>query len=660
MAEFKKKFDELQQENANLIEENNKLKFAIEKEINDCMIAQEDYRISSLYARNLIEASLDSLVTISADGKITDVNKATENITGVPSETLIGSDFADYFTEPEVARIGYQNVLKIGKVTDYPLSIKHKDGHITDVLYNATVYRDQNGSILGVFAAARDITEQKKSEARIKGISDIIENSLNEVYIIDPETMNFIYANKGAIFNLGYTLNELILLSPIDIKPEFTKETYLNKIAPVLDGSIELLKFETFHKRKNFTLYPVEINLQLSDYEGKKALTQIILDISTRKEMEFELRESEEKLSALFSSMTDMVVIHELIYNEFQDPIDYTIIDCNLAFTEITGLKKEDVIYKKASAVYNQNPPPYLNIYSKVAITSIPYKYETFFEPMDKYFSISVISPKKNQFATVTSDITSIKKFEEALSTKNQELENYLFVASHDLRSPLVNIQGFSQRLLKKLNLIYNLIDLKELDEKVIQILESDIPKALDYIFTNVKKMDTLLEGLLQISRTGRIQMKIKSIDMDKLLNNIKVANEFQLSEVNAKLVIKDLPNCFGDEDLLNQVFSNLITNAIKYRHPERNLLIEITAKQQFKKYIYCISDNGLGIAEKHLPKIWNVFYRVDNSKVSGEGLGLSIVKRIMDKHQGKVWVESNEGIGSIFYIELQLNEFFE
>jgi PAS domain S-box-containing protein len=660
LAEFKKKFDELQQENANLIEENNKLKFAIEKEINDCMIAQEDYRISSLYARNLIEASLDSLVTISADGKITDVNKATENITGVPSETLIGSDFADYFTEPEVARIGYQNVLKIGKVTDYPLSIKHKDGHITDVLYNATVYRDQNGSILGVFAAARDITEQKKSEARIKGISDIIENSLNEVYIIDPETMNFIYANKGAIFNLGYTLNELILLSPIDIKPEFTKETYLNKIAPVLDGSIELLKFETFHKRKNFTLYPVEINLQLSDYEGKKALTQIILDISTRKEMEFELRESEEKLSALFSSMTDMVVIHELIYNEFQDPIDYTIIDCNLAFTEITGLKKEDVIYKKASAVYNQNPPPYLNIYSKVAITSIPYKYETFFEPMDKYFSISVISPKKNQFATVTSDITSIKKFEEALSTKNQELENYLFVASHDLRSPLVNIQGFSQRLLKKLNLIYNLIDLKELDEKVIQILESDIPKALDYIFTNVKKMDTLLEGLLQISRTGRIQMKIKSIDMDKLLNNIKVANEFQLSEVNAKLVIKDLPNCFGDEDLLNQVFSNLITNAIKYRHPERNLLIEITAKQQFKKYIYCISDNGLGIAEKHLPKIWNVFYRVDNSKVSGEGLGLSIVKRIMDKHQGKVWVESNEGIGSIFYIELQLNEFFE
>ena len=121
--------------------------------------------ISSLYARNLIEASLDPLVTISVEGKITDVNKATELATGCSRKELIGSDFSDYFVEPEKAKTGYKRVFAEGIVKDYPLEIKHKNGRITNVLYNATVYRDNSGEIQGVFAAARDITEQKKAEA---------------------------------------------------------------------------------------------------------------------------------------------------------------------------------------------------------------------------------------------------------------------------------------------------------------------------------------------------------------------------------------------------------------------------------------------------------------------------------------------------------------
>ncbi len=122
---------------------------------------------TSQYARSLIEASLDPLVTISADGKITDVNEATVNVTGVPREKLIGTDFAKYFTEPEKARAGYQLVFSQGTVTDYPLTIRHRDGKLTDVLYNASVYTDVNGKVLGLFAAARDITAQKKAEAQV-------------------------------------------------------------------------------------------------------------------------------------------------------------------------------------------------------------------------------------------------------------------------------------------------------------------------------------------------------------------------------------------------------------------------------------------------------------------------------------------------------------
>jgi PAS domain S-box-containing protein len=128
------------------------------------------------YSRSLIEASLDPLVTISAQGKITDVNTATEQVTGVVRSVLVGSDFADYFTDPLHAREGYLQVFAKGSVTDYPLAIRHTSGKITDVLYNASVYRDDAGEVLGVFAAARDVTEHNKAQAKLQeGQSELEE-----------------------------------------------------------------------------------------------------------------------------------------------------------------------------------------------------------------------------------------------------------------------------------------------------------------------------------------------------------------------------------------------------------------------------------------------------------------------------------------------------
>ncbi|MDD2900448.1 MAG: PAS domain-containing protein, partial [Desulfuromonadaceae bacterium] len=136
-------------------------------------MAEKSLKKGEFYVRSLIEASLDPLVTINSDGKITDVNRATESVTGRSRQELLDSDFCDYFTEPEVARTGYLKVFTEGKVTDYPLVIRHVSGATTDVLYNATVYRGSTGEVEGVFAAARDITERKRyekelEEARIK------------------------------------------------------------------------------------------------------------------------------------------------------------------------------------------------------------------------------------------------------------------------------------------------------------------------------------------------------------------------------------------------------------------------------------------------------------------------------------------------------------
>jgi len=122
---------------------------------------------ASLYARSLIEASVDPLVAISAEGKMTDVNEVTIKVVGVPREKLIGTDFSNYFNEPEKAREVFQQIFTKGFVTDYPLTIRHKNGRLTDVLFTASVYKDEGGNILGVFAAARDVTAQKQAEAEV-------------------------------------------------------------------------------------------------------------------------------------------------------------------------------------------------------------------------------------------------------------------------------------------------------------------------------------------------------------------------------------------------------------------------------------------------------------------------------------------------------------
>jgi len=146
------------------IEKRNIAEEALQEEITERQKGEEQLRQASLYARSLIEASLDPLVTIGSDGKIMDVNKATEQVTGFSRKKLIGTDFSDYFTEPDSAREGYRQVFEKGFVKDYPLTILHRSGSTTDVLYNATVYRNERGEVEGVFAAARDITQRKRAE----------------------------------------------------------------------------------------------------------------------------------------------------------------------------------------------------------------------------------------------------------------------------------------------------------------------------------------------------------------------------------------------------------------------------------------------------------------------------------------------------------------
>ena len=161
---------------------------------------------ASQYARSLLEASLDPLVTISPDGKITDVNEGSTKVTGVARTELIGTDFSDYFTEPEKARKGYQQVFALGSVIDYPLTIRHRDGNLTDVLYNASLYKDAIGAVLGVFAAARDITARKLVEAEQKRLDQALRETNLELQVAKVEAERANLAKSDFLSSMSHEL----------------------------------------------------------------------------------------------------------------------------------------------------------------------------------------------------------------------------------------------------------------------------------------------------------------------------------------------------------------------------------------------------------------------------------------------------------------------
>ena len=183
----------------------------INRDVTDRKQAEEALRKASHYTRSLIEASLDPLVTISREGKITDVNEATEKVTGVSRQRLIGTDFSNCFTEPEKARAGYEKVFAQGAVHDYPLAIRSASGVVTDVLYNASVFRNEAGEVEGVFAAARDVTERKQaelalqeSETKFRTLSELVPQM---VWACTPDGLN-VYFNQRWVEYTGLTLEE--------------------------------------------------------------------------------------------------------------------------------------------------------------------------------------------------------------------------------------------------------------------------------------------------------------------------------------------------------------------------------------------------------------------------------------------------------------------
>lgn len=271
---------------------------------------------------------------------------------------------------------------------------------------------------------------------------------------------------------------------------------------------------------------------------------------------------------------------------------------------------------------------------------------------------------KPYQYIAIRTDITQrkadeleLQRIAADLAQKNKELEAIVYTVSHDLRSPLVNVQGFSRQLTRACEQIREAVaaapEGKVAGEALRKPVDVTIPQALKFISAGVTKMEALLAGLLHYSRLGRVALNVRPLDMNAMLSEITSAMKFQLDEAKAQVRVGVLPRCAGDSVQTNQVFANLLDNALKYRSLERSLRIDITGRVEHGMAIYDVADNGIGIAREHQAKIFEIFHRLNPSDSPGEGLGLSIAQRVLERQGGRIWVESAPNSGSIFHVSL-------
>ena len=248
----------------------------------------------------------------------------------------------------------------------------------------------------------------------------------------------------------------------------------------------------------------------------------------------------------------------------------------------------------------------------------------------------------------------------EELRRKNKEVEEFVYIVSHDLRAPLVNVQGFVYELEDSCARLRAVISSctqagERCQGALHAILDDEIVGALHYISASTTKFERLISALLGLSRQGRQVYQIRQLDMRQVVTDTLASLRQLITEAGAEIQVDALPTAFADATAAGQVFSNLIGNALKYRDPLRKLQIEVGGQKDVVGVRYWVKDNGLGIPEAGKSRLFQVFQRLHPQCAQGDGIGLAFVHRIVERHGGKTWAESQEGSGSTFYFSLPL-----
>ena len=604
--------------------------------------SEEALRLSNIYNRSLIEASPDPLVTIGHDGKITDVNGATEQVTGYSRNDLIGTDFSDYFTEPEKARTGYQQVFTDGKVWDYALELQHKDGHTIPVLYNASVYKDGAGKIIGAFAAARDITERKKAEEALKKAHDNLEklvekrtaelekayNSLKESEkgLAEAQKMAHI-GNWDWDLVTGETYWSDELYHIYGRNPQEPGATYYELFNYVHPDDRDYVEKSIQKGLNEEPKNGIDYRIVLANGEERTVHSQaevifdeqkipvrvkgIVQDITERKK-------SEEKIQILANVVESS---NDAIATESLDGI---ITSWNKSAEQIYGYSAEEILGKNVSILEPDN----LKGEVKQLIEKIKQG-----EKVQHYETLRV----KKDGTIINGSITLSPIFDSygklvAISGIARDITERIKAEKLLAKAEEARMKEIHHRIKNNLQVISSLLDLQAEKFRDKEVLE-----AFRESQNRVTSMSLIHEELYKGEGNDTLNF---SAYLQKLAESL--FQTYSLSSKNVRLCMDLEENTFFDMDIaipLGIIVNELVSNSLKHAFTEEEegeirikLCREEKGNEMHKSFFsLTISDNGKGIPE--------------NIKLESlESLGLQLVNILVDQLDGKIELKRTHG----------------
>ncbi len=688
-------------------------------DISDRKKLETDLKREKELAQKILDTSDEMFVSMDLHGNITSVNKKTCDVFRCGKQHLIGKNwFSDIIPkdEVEVSKESFKEI--ISKSANHRESVHRKiitfDKQEKQVSWKIGQIADAEGNISGVLISGREMHGQDithKLEMSEKRYQLLIENMQEGIGIADLNE-NVVFSNAAFDKIFGFEPGEMVgkNLKDFIIEEEMEKvfkETGKRKSNLKSVYKLAIKRKDSKQRVINVSSVPWKDNkdqiigaigmvtdITTHDYftkrlESKVKIEQSIVKISSQfistenfdDKLNFALKElhtiiEAERYGMLivkdnsitlnaeqhFSGSTNMGVEFQPIeYKKFQfalkmlESLDFIFID------DITKLPEEAKTEKEIFTqhrIFNFLGIPFYSqskLAGILAISNIYNVNEWTIEDLSLLRTVAdVIGHAYHR--KIAEDKAQSLKYD--LITKNKELEQVVYVTSHDIRSPVVNILGFSDEMIKALNKLTN----KVFDEaNTIQnrgdieyLINKDIPQILNFIKISGQKIDKLLLALLKLSRLGRAAINKANVNMNELMSSLLSTFEYKVKELDIEIQTENLHNCYTDEVQINQVFSNIIDNAIKYRSPQRKAVIKISSQQNNNKITYCIEDNGIGIPESELDKIFDVFYRIDPENQEGEGMGLALIKKTIERLDGDISVGSVQGEGTKFYISLE------